>query len=136
MAKSISEIVGVSAINTISQGTEIKGNIKASGDFRMDGTLEGDIVLDGKLVVGENGNVRGNIICQNANIIGTVCGNVTVKELLSLHATAVVNGDIVINKLSIEPGAQFVGTCKMYQESSQPRYNYGDTESAGDANEN
>ena len=132
MAK-ITETGAVGAINTISQGTEIKGNIKASGDFRMDGTLEGDIVLEGKLVVGENGNVRGNIICQSANITGTVCGNVTVKELLNLTSTAVVKGDIVINKLSIEPGAQFVGTCKMYQEASA-RYSFqsGDTATATD----
>lgn len=121
MAK-ISEMAGVGAINTISQGTEIKGNVKASGDFRMDGTLEGDIFLDGKLVVGENGCIKGNIECQNANIIGKVWGNVTVKELLCLHSTAVVNGDIIINKLSIEPGAQFVGTCKMYQNNTQSYY--------------
>lgn len=132
MAK-FTETVGVGAINTISQGTEIKGNIKASGDFRLDGILEGDIVLDGKLVVGENGNVRGNIICQNANVIGNVCGNLTVKELLCLHATAVVKGDIVINKLSIEPGAQFEGTCKMYQESV--RYNYAEPQPAANDNE-
>ncbi|MBO4741635.1 MAG: polymer-forming cytoskeletal protein [Bacteroidales bacterium] len=121
MAK-ISEIVGVSAINTISQGTEIKGNVKASGDFRLDGTLEGSIILDGKLVVGEYGCVKGNVQCQNANIIGKVWGNVTAKELLCLHASALVNGDIVINKLSIEPGAQFIGTCKMYQEQKTPSY--------------
>ena len=131
MAK-ISEIVGVSAINTISQGTEIKGNIKASGDFRMDGTLEGDMFLDGKLVVGENGSIKGNIVCQNANIIGKVYGNVTVKELLSLHSTAVVNGDIVINKLSIEPGAQFVGTCNMYQDNSQSYYSGNENDKGDD----
>lgn len=127
MAK-IMETTGTNAINTISHGTEIKGTIKAAGDFRLDGTLEGDIVLDGKLVVGENGVVRGNIICQNANIIGAVWGNVTVKDLLCLHTTAVVKGDIVINKLSIEPGAQFVGTCKMYQEKNNSAYSYAPEE--------
>lgn len=126
------ENAGVNAINTISHGTEIKGTINASGDFRLDGTLEGDIVLDGKLVVGENGSVRGNIVCQNANIIGTVWGNVTVKDLLSLHSTGVVKGDIVINKLSIEPGAQFVGTCKMYQDANDFAYNYATDEERPD----
>ncbi|MBR1851065.1 MAG: polymer-forming cytoskeletal protein [Bacteroidales bacterium] len=105
-----------SPINTITNGSVIKGNITAVGDFRMDGTLEGNISLNGKLVVGETGIVNGNIICQNANIIGSVNGNISVKELLSLHSTANVKGDILINKLSIEPGASFSGTCRMIDE--------------------
>ena len=104
------------SINIITNGTVIKGDITASGDFRLDGTLEGNIQLNGKLVVGDTGVVNGNILCMNANIIGTVNGNLSVKELLSLHATARVKGDILINKLSIEPGAVFTGKCCMLDE--------------------
>lgn len=105
-----------SSINTIAKGTTIKGTITAVGDFRMDGTLEGNITLNGKLVVGESGLIHGNIICQNANIIGQVVGNISVKELLSLNNTANVKGDILINRLSIEPGATFSGSCRMLDE--------------------
>lgn len=104
------------AINIITDGTIIKGDITASGDFRLDGTLEGNIQLNGKLVVGDSGVVNGNVLCQNANIIGTVNGNLSVKELLSLHTSARVHGDILINKLSIEPGAVFSGKCRMIDE--------------------
>ncbi len=105
-----------SAINIITDGTLVKGDITATGDFRLDGTLEGNIQLNGKLVVGDSGVVNGNVLCQNANIIGTVNGNLSVKELLSLHASARVRGDILINKLSIEPGAVFSGKCRMIDE--------------------
>ena len=105
-----------SSINTIAQGTIIKGVISAVGDFRLDSTLEGNITLNGKLVVGESGFIKGNIVCQNANIIGRVDGNISVKELLSLNSTANVKGDILINRLSIEPGATFSGTCRMLDE--------------------
>ena len=105
-----------SPINIITDGTIIKGDITASGDFRLDGTLEGNIQLNGKLVIGDSGVVNGNVLCQNANIIGTVNGNLSVKELLSLHASARVRGDILINKLSIEPGAVFSGKCRMIDE--------------------
>ena len=44
-----------SLINTITVGTTIKGDIQANGDFRMDGSLEGNITLTGKLVLGEQG---------------------------------------------------------------------------------
>ena len=104
------------AINIITDGTVIKGDIVATGDFRLDGTLQGNIQLNGKLVVGDTGVVTGNVLCQNANIIGTVNGNLSVKELLSLHTTARVRGDILINKLSIEPGAVFSGKCRMIDE--------------------
>lgn len=103
-------------INIITNGTIIKGDITATGDFRLDGTLEGNIQLNGKLVVGDTGVVNGNVLCMNANIIGTVNGNLSVKELLSLHTTARVRGDILINKLSIEPGAVFTGKCCMLDE--------------------
>ncbi len=105
-----------SPINIITDGTVIKGDIIASGDFRLDGKLEGNIQLNGKLVVGDSGIVNGNVLCQNANIIGCVNGNISVKELLSLHATARVRGDILINNLSIEPGAMFSGKCRMIDE--------------------
>ncbi len=105
-----------SPINTISKGTAIKGSVSAVGDFRLDGKLEGDITLNGKLVVGESGYVKGNVVCQNANIIGMVEGNISVKELLSLNSTAKVKGDILINRLSIEPGATFSGSCRMLDE--------------------
>lgn len=104
------------AINIITDGTLVKGDITATGDFRLDGTLQGNIQLNGKLVIGDSGVVNGNVLCQNANIIGTVNGNISVKELLSLHATARVRGDILINKLSIEPGAVFSGKCRMLDE--------------------
>ena len=104
------------AINIITDGTLIKGDITASGDFRLDGTLEGNIQLNGKLVIGDSGVVNGNVLCQNANVIGTVNGNLSVKELLSLHTSARVHGDILINKLSIEPGAVFSGKCRMIDE--------------------
>lgn len=104
------------AINIITDGTLVKGDITATGDFRLDGTLEGNIQLNGKLVIGDSGVVNGNVLCQNANVIGTVNGNLSVKELLSLHASARVRGDILINKLSIEPGATFSGKCRMIDE--------------------
>lgn len=104
------------AINIITDGTTVKGDIIATGDLRLDGVLEGSIQLNGKLVIGDSGVVNGNVLCQNANVIGSVNGNLSVKEFLVLHASARVRGDILINKLSIEPGAVFSGKCRMIDE--------------------
>ena len=105
-----------SLINSITVGTTINGNIQATGDFRMDGTLDGNVTLTGKLVIGEKGHIKGNVVCQNANVMGVIDGNLSVKEFLTLYASARVKGDIVANKLAIEPGAYFTGTCHMLDE--------------------
>ncbi|MBL4707871.1 MAG: polymer-forming cytoskeletal protein [Flavobacteriales bacterium] len=102
-----------SAINTIRTGTEIKGDINCKEDIRIDGKLFGNLKSAGKVVVGENGLIEGTIECAYATIFGDIKGTTNVNELLSLKSTANLVGDIITNKLQIEPGANFSGTCKM-----------------------
>lgn len=102
-----------SSINILGAGTSVKGDITANGDFRIDGSLIGNISAKGKLVIGATGFVDGEITCQNADFSGSVKGKVNVAELLSLKSISKIIGDITINKLSIEPGAQFSGSCNM-----------------------
>ena len=102
--------------NTITSGTEINGDINSAGDIRLDGTLIGNLNAGGKLVVGESGKVKGIINCKNSDIYGIVEGKMNVTELLSLKSTSQVSGDILTNRLSIEPGCKFSGTCKMNHE--------------------
>jgi cytoskeletal protein CcmA (bactofilin family) len=101
------------SVNIIGNGTEINGNIKSNGDLRIDGFIKGTITASGKVVVGTTGRVEGEISCQNADISGDVKAHIKVTELLSLKANAIVSGDILTNKLAIEPGAVFTGACKM-----------------------
>lgn len=101
------------ASNRILLGTEIKGDITSNGDLRIDGKLNGSVKLDGKLVVGENGVVEGEIFCKNVTVAGVLKGKSQVEELTSLLKTARVEGDLFTNKLSVEPGAEFTGTCSM-----------------------
>ena len=102
-----------SLTNNIRIGTEIKGDINCKGDIRIDGKLIGNLISDGKVVVGENGIVEGTIECAYATISGGLKVNITVNELLTLKSTANLVGEIVTNKLQIEPGANFSGSCKM-----------------------
>jgi cytoskeletal protein CcmA (bactofilin family) len=101
------------SINLIGNGTQLVGDIRSNGDFRIDGTLKGTINVKGKLVVGPTGSVEGEIECQNADISGEIKGKINVTELLSLKATAKLHGDIITSKIAIEPDASFTGTCSM-----------------------
>ena len=99
------------AINMIGDGTIITGNIKSKGDIRVDGSLKGSIETEGKVVIGQGGVVEGDVVCKDADVAGVLKAKITVSQLLSLKSSAKLNGDIVTNKLSIEPGATFTGSC-------------------------
>lgn len=101
------------ASNRILLGTEIVGDIKTNGDLRIDGVVKGTIEATGKLVVGEQGLVEGEITCANATISGTIKGTMQVDDLLTMHKNSRVQGDILTGKLSVEPGAEFTGKCSM-----------------------
>ncbi|MEI6852016.1 MAG: polymer-forming cytoskeletal protein [Bacteroidota bacterium] len=117
MAKNIE--VESPVINIIGNGTVIKGDIKASGDMRIDGTLIGSVTSKGKVVVGTTGNVEGEIICQSADFSGNVKAKIMVAELLAMKASANLTGDITTGKISIEPGAKFTGSCNMNAPASK-----------------
>ena len=103
----------IDTVNTIGSGTVVTGDVQSKGDIRVDGTLKGSVKTLGKVVLGKEGVVEGDVICNSADISGTIKAKITVSQLLSLKSTAKLNGDIVTNKLSIEPGAAFTGSCSM-----------------------
>lgn len=115
------------AINLISTGTDITGDIKSNGDIRIDGTLTGNLNTKGKVVIGQTGRVNGEVFCKNSEVSGTLEGKITVTQLLILKAASRIQGDIVTLKLSIEPGAMFSGNCKMSDSDT----NGGASESKG-----
>jgi len=112
MAK-IMETDNGAAVNLISQGTEITGDIKSTGDIRIDGILNGNMNTKGKVVIGPTGKVKGEVECKNSEVSGLIEGKITVSQLLNLKASSKINGAIITGKLSIEPGAVFTGNCAM-----------------------
>ncbi len=106
----------VKALNTIAQDTKIKGNIESNGDIRIDGILDGDLDCKGRVVVGPESKITGTIRCSSAEILGFVKGEIIVKDLLSLKGSASITGNLTMGKLSVEPGARFVGHCKMIND--------------------
>lgn len=111
--RSESKSKGSKSLNHFGEGTIITGEIKSKGDIRIDGTIEGAVHSEAKLVVGSTGKIDGNIQCKNADVSGKVYGRIVVEELLFLKETALIEGDIVAKKLVVESGAQFNGTCSM-----------------------
>ena len=112
MAK-LNNDVDYTGINLIASGSVITGEINSTGDIRIDGVLNGNLFTKGKVVVGDTGMITGEINCKNADILGKIEGKIFVTELLTLKSTSVIIGDIIINRLAIEPGCTFNGNCSM-----------------------
>lgn len=109
--KSYTDLLGKT--NRIVEGTVIKGDIISQADFRLDGELIGNFHSKGKIVIGPAGKVIGDIVCKNADIEGKFDGRIEVLEILNVKAKAKINGEVIVGKLSVEPGAEFSATCVM-----------------------
>lgn len=105
--------VDTPARNLIGNGTVIKGNIESSGDIRIDGQVIGAIHTNGKIVIGNNGVVEGDVFCKTADISGHLKGSLSVEELCSFKNTSHIEGELKTKQLLIETGAVFCGKCEM-----------------------
>lgn len=114
--------------NVISKNTTIIGDIKAAGDFRIDGVLEGSLKTKGKIILGADGIIKGNVEALSADIEGVFSGQLIVNKTLTVKTIATISGEVTVGKLSIEPGANFNASCLMIEpgkaikkENEKPR---------------
>lgn len=99
--------------NTLAKGTTITGDIVSDGDFRIEGTVQGNVKTPGKVVIGKTGIIKGTLTGANADIEGKFSGKLILTDTLSLKSTAYVEGEVEVSKLAVEPGATFNATCVM-----------------------
>lgn len=98
---------GLSIINS---DLRVTGDLISESDVQVDGFVNGDIRTR-TLTIGQNGEVRGEIVAEKVRICGSVTGQVRARDV-SLAETARMLGDILHESLSIEPGAHIEGHCR------------------------
>ena len=113
MGKGNEIVATANNVSLISAGTEIRGDIDCAGDLRIDGAVIGTLSVRGKVVIGEAGRVEGDLQCKNSDVAGFFNGTMKVGELLTLKSSAKLYGEVATQRLGIEPGAIFTGTCQM-----------------------
>ena len=84
--------------NVLANDVEIKGSIKFSHDLIIDGKIEGEVISDGSLTVGENALIKGEVKTRSVIIFGKVEGNITVQERCELKSNAILVGDIAAHR--------------------------------------
>ncbi|MBQ9185894.1 MAG: polymer-forming cytoskeletal protein [Bacteroidales bacterium] len=116
MAKMMEQTVNVNEVSRISTGSVVKGEINSPSDIRIDGSFEGKIISQGRVVIGEKAVISGDIICENVDFWGKMTGNLFVKDTLALKEGCAVKGNLNIRRLVVELGASFDGNCKMLSD--------------------
>ncbi|MEO0590101.1 MAG: polymer-forming cytoskeletal protein [Pseudomonadota bacterium] len=96
-----------STFSVIGPDVSVKGDMNATADLHIDGTIEGDIKC-ASLVQGESSHISGSVIAESARLSGKVNGTITARELTILKS-AVIQGDVHYDALTIEQGAQVEG---------------------------
>ena len=93
----------------LGENISVKGQLKFDSMLRIDGTFEGELLSEGKLIIGPTGHVKANIDLKEAFISGKVEGNITVSGRLVLRGHAEIVGDITAQSLSVDEGVSILG---------------------------
>jgi cytoskeletal protein CcmA (bactofilin family) len=99
----------------IGEGYVFTGDLQGSSVVRIEGKIIGKVNVDGGVVLGEKGNIEGDITTKSAIIYGTVNGTIKTTQL-EIKKTGYVNGDITTDTLEIELGAQYNGRLNMHKQ--------------------
>jgi cytoskeletal protein CcmA (bactofilin family) len=95
---------------TLSSGVSIKGTVKFRSELIIDGEVEGTIQSFGRLTVGRNAHVRGDIQTRSVTVHGTVDGNLSIGEKCELRSGCTLRGDIESSRLVVDEDVNFVGS--------------------------
>ncbi len=97
----------------LSQSIHLKGQLKLAGGVRIDGELEGDLVSEGIVHVGEQADIVGDITAVSVVSSGRIRGNIHAKKEVLLYAPGSLVGNVQAGGFYIDEGVRFEGICTL-----------------------
>ena len=98
----------------IGKSVVIRGELSGNEDLYIDGDVEGTVILpESLLTIGPNARVKANINVRDVIIFGHLTGNVQATGRVDLRQSAIVSGDILAGRLSIEESAVLTGRVEL-----------------------
>lgn len=105
----------------IGQETTFDGDISAKGNMKIEGKINGSLKSNGKIFLGKDSKVDGDITSKSLIIGGKVIGNIKTAENLEITETGNLNGDILVSSFSIAEGGIFKGNCNINTKDSNEK---------------
>lgn len=121
------EMEMASSTSVFAPGLNIKGNIEATSDIRIEGDITGNVITKKKVIVGVSGKVLGDIHGSEICVMGEVFGDLHIEGLARFSAEAKMKGVVYSEKVEIEAGADMEVTLSKYTKRTLPK---GDTGAA------
>ncbi|MEL0010322.1 MAG: polymer-forming cytoskeletal protein [Bacteroidota bacterium] len=118
------------SVNIISEGSELEGHLSSEHDIRIGGLLTGSINTQAKIIVSENGQIRGDINALQVDIAGKIEGDIFVKNKAVLRGGAFIEGNVTAKILVVEEGAIINGLCRMSDHSLATSNQAGESSTA------
>ncbi|MEZ5314966.1 MAG: polymer-forming cytoskeletal protein [Chlamydiales bacterium] len=104
---------------TLGEGVTFRGELSFERLLRIDGSFEGELLSQGKVIIGPKGKVKANLNLREAVIEGEVEGNIVVQEKLELRGEALIKGDIKARSLCVDEGVQLIGHVNVTQDPAK-----------------
>jgi cytoskeletal protein CcmA (bactofilin family) len=106
----------------IGKSVVIRGELSGNEDLYIDGDVEGTVTLpDSRLTVGPNARVKANLTAREVVIFGHLTGNIKATGRVDLRQSALVKGDILAGRLSIEESAVLTGRVELKANPEAPK---------------
>lgn len=112
---------------TVGVNVALTGTLKDQNDISIFGMVEGEVISDKLVVVGETAQIKGPIKGKVVTVAGTVRGEIEASEKLELLATGKVYGGIATRDLIVHSGAFLVGKSSMLGVEEEPTEATGET---------
>ena len=103
-------------ISNIEGDIRVNGTLSCDGDLIIDGQLEGQLSVKGKLTITELGNVSADTKAANLMVAGKLNGKIKADKSVLIKSSASVVGPIETNSIVIEDGADYSGAINMNVE--------------------
>jgi cytoskeletal protein CcmA (bactofilin family) len=93
----------------LGKGSNLRGNIAGDGDLRVEGTVTGDVALNGDFYIAEGAEVVADVQASSVYVDGTLEGDIAARDNVAIRASARVTGAVRGTSISIEEGANVSG---------------------------
>ena len=100
------------AATLINEGCKINGLITGSGNFLINGEIDGDCDIDGSVTLAKNGFWKGTIKASDVIVSGQVEGDIVATGKVEITETARISGTVSGEAIAVAEGAVVEGIMK------------------------